>query len=369
MAKVLQDISKQYNQPAIAAALVINDEIIAKATVGKTVFNEDQVVHKDSRFHIGSTTKSMTALLIAMLVRDGKLRYEMTLEQALPDMEMLEVYRNVTLHDLLLNKAGIIPFQLISDEDPEIVQKLWGEIPLQYSDPTDQRIEVSKVVLNIKPVADPGTKVIYSNVGWAIAGLIAELAAEQSYEDLLEQKIFKPLGMNTVRIGGWPASDAEPDQPRGHYVDPENHGILKPQPLDDTYVFPSWMNPSGGVHCSIEDFAVYARENLLGLQGKGQLLNADDYKTIHSVQVTANLKEMYPSMKMDHQMTFGYGWAVIPSDNSNISAADGSGGTFFARIIVFPALDVAFVGFTNSGDGTQALDAVIEKVSGLQWKS
>jgi CubicO group peptidase (beta-lactamase class C family) len=265
LTNLLTEITEKYNQPAMAAALVYGDKIIAKATVGNIVYGEGHAATEKSRFHIGSTTKSMTAVLVAMLVKEGKLHYDMTLKQALPNMPMRDEYRGATIHDLLCNKAGIIAFQLTTLEDPVIVKKLMEEIPATYPDPTEQRREVTELALNLESIAEPSTKVIYSNVGWPIIGYIAELAAGQSYENLLRERIFEPLGMNTARIGGWPASESEPDQPRGHYIGQDSAAKPTPQNLDDDYVLSAWMNPSGGVHCSIHDYALYAREHLLGL--------------------------------------------------------------------------------------------------------
>ena len=233
LARLLTDMCEQYNQPAIAAALVYGDSIVAQATVGKIVYGETLAVDENSRFHIGSTTKSMTAMLIAMLVKQGKLQYDMTLEQALPDVPMRDEYRDVTIADLLNNKAGVIAFQLIAHEDPAIVKKLMEEIPSAYSDPTEQRREVAKLALSLEPIAEPGTQVIYSNVGWPIVGYILERVAGRSYEELMHEWIFEPLGMTTARIGGRPASEAEPEQPRGHYVGRDSSRTPTPQPLDD----------------------------------------------------------------------------------------------------------------------------------------
>jgi CubicO group peptidase (beta-lactamase class C family) len=365
LANLLTEMSEQYNQPAMAAALVYGDSIVAQATVGNIVYGEEQPVDENSRFHIGSTTKSMTAVLVAMFVKQGKLHYDMTLEQALPDMEMRDEYRGITIADLLNNKAGIIAFQLVAHEDPVIVKKLMEEIPAEYPDPTEQRREVTKLALNLEPIAEPGTKVIYSNVGWPIIGYILEKAAGQSYENLLQEKIFEPLGMKTARIGGWPASESEPNQPRGHYVGQDGTDKPTPQKLDAEYVLSAWMNPSGGVHCSIHDFALYAREHLLGLQGRGKLLSQKEYETMHSIQVTTNLRDMYPHMKLDREASFGYGWAIAEKEQGYLSSAAGSGGTFFAQIYVYPALNFAFVGFTNCGDGGKVLNDLYKKVTGL----
>ncbi len=361
----------------MAAALVRGGTIVAKAAVGSMVHGEGRAVHPESRFHLGSTTKGLTSLLIAILVREGKLSYDTNLVTALPDLPMRDDYRRVTLRDLLLSRAGIIPMQDTRSEDPAIVKRLWQEIPAEYRDPFRQRREMARVALDLAPIAVPGSKHVYSNVGWAIAGLVAETAAEEPYESLLRSRVFRPLGMETARVGAWPASEAEPDQPRGHYVE---SGRLRPQPLDDEYVLPAWMSPPGGVHCSIEDFARYARETLLGLQGRGILLDQAGYREVHSVHATVRIAEMYgPGLAAlnrgygsslgPEKVSIGYGWAVVPLAEGSLSAADGSGGTFFARVVVFPAKDAAFVGATTTGAGARALDAAIEEITGLKWRS
>ncbi len=365
LSDILKEISKKYNQPAMAAALIYSENIIAKAAVGNIKDGDYKAVNINSLFHIGSIAKSMTSLLIAMLVNEGKLLYEMTLDKALPDIPMLDEYKKVTIHELILNKAGIIPFQKHEYEDKNIVKELWKNIPTQYKDPETQRIEVSKVVLNLKPVNKPGTKVVYSNVGWAIAALAAELAAGNSYEDLLKQNIFEKLEMKTARTGGWPASEKEPNQPRGHYFDKENN-TLKSQALDDEFVLPLWANPSGGVNCSITDLALYARENLLGLQGKGKLLSKEYFKNIHSMHTPAKLNEMYMGIDTEETITLGYGWVVMKVDNDLLSMFDGSGGTFFARAIIYPALNISFVGLTNTGKGNQALESTLKHTLDLE---
>jgi CubicO group peptidase (beta-lactamase class C family) len=377
LAAALREIASKHDQPALAAALIRGRAIVAKAAVGLLVHGESRAVAQESRFHLGSTTKTMTSLLIAILVRERKLAYDTPLSAALPDIPMRDEYRRATLRDLVLSSAGIMPMQDPSQEDPAVVKTIWQDIPREHDDALRQRQELARITLDLPPLAMPGTKHVYSNVGWAIAALAAETAAGESYESLLQNRIFRPLDMTTARIGGWPASATEPDQPRGHY---SLSGQLRPQPLDDEYVFPAWMNPSGGVHCSIEDFAKYARETLRGRQGQGALLDDAGYREIHSVHATVRMAEMYgPSlalMQSSHgsdvgaaTSTMGYGWGVVPLEEGLLSIADGSGGTFFARIVVFPALDAAFVGATSAGSGSQALDAAIEAITGLEWRS
>jgi len=366
--EVLKVARNKFSQPAIGAALIIGEGNTYKATSGTYLYKGEKAVDINSRFHIGSTSKTMTALLIALLVKEGKLSYETTLFEVLPKTKMLENYKQVTIHNILINKAGIIPFQLIEKENPKIVKKMWDDIPKLHHNPQQQRVHIVKVALNLKPIVKPGTKVIYSNVGWVILGHIAELITGIQFETLLKEKIFNPLRMDSAKVGGWPASKEEPNQPRGHYFKEKEKRKVISQDLNDEYTFPDWMNPSGGVSLSITDYAKYAKEHLLGIQGKGILLEQVEYEFIHKIHVKARISEMYQSINAKGNITMGYAWAVVPVDSKNtLSAADGSGGTFFARIIVFPKINAAFAGFSNCGNGNTALDFVIEKITGLKW--
>ncbi len=365
----LEKIKTKWNQPAIAGALIEGEEILAVSAVGTTLFEGQHNVDLDSRFHIGSVTKSMTALLLAILAEEGKLNFEQTLGELLSDIPMLPVYQRVTLHNLLLNRAGVIPFQQIAFEDPDVIQQLQEEFPLRFPDPHEQRRGVAKLALNRAPLFPPGEKALYSNVGWAIAGLIAEEVTGQPYEELLNEKIFSPLAMHNTKVGGWPASESDPDQPRGHLVDllsKQKSTKLDPQPLDDEYVLKPWMNPAGGVHCSIKDFALYARETLLGLQGRGKLLSENGYEKLHSIHLKVEIREMYQGIDQKGTVNLGYGWGLVPLKEGSASVAEGSAGTFFAGIMIYPKKNIAFAGFTNAGNGMMPLLESLYKATGVR---
>ena len=65
----------------------------------------------------------------------------------------------------------------------------------------------------------------------------------------------------------------------------------------------------------------------------------------------------------------GYGWSVASDGKDLISGSDGTGGTFFARLVIHPPINVAFAGFTNCGNGNSAIDEAIEKISGFKWNT
>ena len=108
---VLEPIRKKYKLPAIAAAVILNGRTVAWGATGLRKVNSDVEVTDNDKFHLGSCTKTMTATLIGMLVERGKLRWDITLAEAFPNMveDMHPDYRNVTLKHLLAHRAGLPP--------------------------------------------------------------------------------------------------------------------------------------------------------------------------------------------------------------------------------------------------------------------
>src|SRR5438067_1025534 len=83
---VLQPYLGKYGLPALAAAVVLKGRITAAGAVGARRAGTQSPVSLQDRFHIGSDTKAMTALLAAMLVEAGKLRWESTVVDIFPEL-------------------------------------------------------------------------------------------------------------------------------------------------------------------------------------------------------------------------------------------------------------------------------------------
>lgn len=106
---MLQPYLARYGLPALAAAVVKNGKIVASGAVGLRRAGGNERVTIDDRFHIGSDTKAMTALLAAMLVEGGKLRWNTTVAEAFPELagSMNADVKGVTLEQLLSHTSGI----------------------------------------------------------------------------------------------------------------------------------------------------------------------------------------------------------------------------------------------------------------------
>ncbi|MBK1881422.1 beta-lactamase family protein [Luteolibacter pohnpeiensis] len=101
--------------PGIAAAAYLQGEVVAAGVAGYRKVGSPEKVTLEDRFHLGSCTKSMTATLAAILVKEGEISWSTTCGEAFGEMKMNSAFRKVTLKELLTNTGGLptdVPSQL-----------------------------------------------------------------------------------------------------------------------------------------------------------------------------------------------------------------------------------------------------------------
>src|SRR5438477_7745494 len=107
--QMLEVIRKKYDFPALAVVVVKDGKICDRAAVGVRKSGDPTLVTTNDQFHIGSCTKSMTATLTAMFIEEGKLRWDSTIAELLPESKgkMDEQYETVTVVQLLTHRGGV----------------------------------------------------------------------------------------------------------------------------------------------------------------------------------------------------------------------------------------------------------------------
>ncbi len=340
---VLTPYLAPYNLPALAAAVVREGQIVAAGVVGTRRAGANIPVTLNDRFHIGSDTKAMTALLAAMMVEEGKLRWTSTVAEVFPEMaaEMNPDLRGVTLEQLLSHTSGL-------PGENERIAELYVKSFTQEGNLDEIRYwlvrEVSKGPLESKP----GTQFGYSNVGYITVGAMVERVTGKTWEELIRERIFTPLGLKTAGLGVQ-ASLGKVDAPLPHViVDGKLRGLLAGPSAD----VPMVMGPAGTAHMSVLDFARWAGWNA----GEGKrgpaLVSAATLKKLHTPVIEAKIANAPPGTPSPGKYALGWGvpnvdWAVDP-----LLQHAGSNTMNLAHVWLDPKRDVAFVTMTNVGGGT-----------------
>ncbi len=332
---------KKARLPALAVAVIHGDSIECAVAGVRRKGGKDAVTLSD-RWHLGSNTKAMTATMIGLLVQDGILSEDATPLQLLPELQgrIAPEYQGITLTQLLQHRAGIQPYTAGPEFEP---------LPDFAGDARAQRHAFAEHVLCSKPGGKVG-EFLYSNAGYAIAAALAEAASASTFEDLMQDRLLAPLGIEAR--WGWPA--LEPDQPWGH--GPGLFGLQVHEDLEG-YKLDDFVAPAGNLSMSIGDYSVFVQSHLRGLQGlapldkAGQPLAAsEDMNGLNS----ALIKQLH-----EPDGNYSFGWGEIELEGRQVSMHEGSAGTFDALTIIEPASDTAVVVLCNAG-GDKVSSAVGE---------
>lgn len=332
LAPLLESHLTKTKFPAIAAAVVRGTNIVAAGAVGVRKAGSAEKVTLDDKFHIGSCTKSMTALLAAFLDAEGDVRLTNTVAGILSDWRLPGEAHEITLALLLQNYSGL-------GNDPD--NKLWQRAYLDPGTPEAQRRRFLEGFLKSPLAAKPGEKYLYSNIGYALAGAMLETAAKKSWEKLVREKIFNRLHLKSGGFGP-PSATGEVDQPWGH-IWSEGRAVSK-EPSDNPFA----IAPAGAVHLSILDCARYAAYHLAAAQGKIPELRP--YRD-----------QLY---KAPEGSTYAMGWVVDQRSwaRGKIITHAGSNTMFFTVIWIAPNRDFACVVATNIADAENTVAAGVDQI-------
>jgi CubicO group peptidase (beta-lactamase class C family) len=185
-------------------------------------------VKPETIFQSGSVGKQFTATAIMMLVEEGKIGPDDSITKYFPQAPAS--WKPVTVRHLLSHSGGFTDypkhFDFRKDYSEDELVKMVSAIPLAFP---------------------PGTKWSYSNLGYLILGILIHRVTGEFYGDMLQQRIFQPLGMETARIVS--EADIIPNRAAGYRL---AEGQLKNQ---------DWVSPTlnttadGSLYFSILDLA------------------------------------------------------------------------------------------------------------------
>jgi CubicO group peptidase (beta-lactamase class C family) len=248
---LLKPIREKYRLPAVSLAILRSDGIRKVGVVGVRKAGTDVQATLADSWHLGSDTKAMTATLLGVLVDQGRLAWTATMAESFPEMAdaMDPVFRKVTLAHVLSHRAGL-PANVNYDAYA-------GLATVQA-----QRLALAKAVLAAQPLNQPGSTYLYSNVGYIVAGALAERITGMDWESALQQYVTSPLGMSSVGFGGL-GTPGQIDQPWGH-LEPGKPVLANGPDMDN----PPVVAPAGRVHSTIQDWALFIGDQLRGVPGR-----------------------------------------------------------------------------------------------------
>jgi len=185
-----------------AATLLVHSDSLGlhiKSSTG-TIVNNSSKTSVDQPFHIASIGKLFTTVLILQLVDSGKLSLDDSARKILGEeiVKNLFVYEGidhsekVTISHLLSHTSGVADYFESTEKNGKSVLEELTQNPEKFWTPMDL---VNFTQKNQKALTIPGGKFHYSDTGYVLLGLVIEKITQKTYETVLQENIFVPLGM------------------------------------------------------------------------------------------------------------------------------------------------------------------------------
>jgi CubicO group peptidase (beta-lactamase class C family) len=211
---------------------------------------------------------------------------------------MIEALRGVTLEQLLSHTSGI-------PADNESFDKLILESFGQEKRNLDElRYWILERVIKLPLQSRPGAQFAYSNTGYMLAGAMLERLTGQTWEELIVERVFEPLGLKSAGLG--PQSTlGRVDARLGH----EPRDGKAPKPLlaglggDD----PEVMGPAGTAHMSVLDFTRWAAWNAASGERGPFLIRPETVRKLQTPVIDMPTKPDAP-VGTPSTGSYGFGW-------------------------------------------------------------
>lgn len=358
--KLYRDYAETNHFPGLSFGLVVDDRLLYAGATGMTDLKSCVKASPASMFRIGSMSKSVTAMGILALRKDGKLKLDDPAYLYIPELKNMPSLTTdtppVTIRHLMTHMAGF------PEDNP------WGDRQLDTKD--EDLIALIEKGISFSNV--PGVSYEYSNLGFAILGKIITNVAGKPYQQYINETIFKPLGMHHTI---WEYTEAPKDLLAHGYRFEDSKWKEEELEHDGTY------GAMGGLITSIDDYSKYVSFHLSAWPARsgpesGPVLRSD-IREMHQPWnfSSLNAKFKYASGRECPVVSaYGYGlrWSKDCEGRVSVGHSGGLPG-FGSQWQILPDYGIGIIAFANrtyAGMGTintAVLDTIIS-LAGLKTR-
>jgi CubicO group peptidase (beta-lactamase class C family) len=316
---------KDWEVPGVAIAIVKDDRMVFAKGFGVRELNKPAAVDEHTLFAIGSSSKAFTAASIAMLVDEGKLKWDDPATKYLPGFQLFDPYstRELTVSDLLSHRSGLARGDLI------------------WYGSTYDRNEILRRIRYLKPTWSLRSHFGYQNIMFLAAGQIIPSVTGKSWDDFVRERIFTPLGMKSTNTSIRALANSD--------------NVASPHAkLEDKVQVVAWRNidniaPAGSINSNVEDMAQWVRLQLGGgtFQNR-RLLTSAAIKEMQTPQTIIRLEGTMASLYAEaHFLSYGMGWFLSDYRGRKIVEHGGAIDGMRAEVAMVPEEKLGIVILTN----------------------
>jgi CubicO group peptidase (beta-lactamase class C family) len=323
IAKSLAD----WQVPGLALAVIKDDRVVLAKGYGVRKLGESTPVNEHTLFAIGSCSKAFTAATAGLLVDGGKMKWDDPVTKYLPAFQMYEPYvtRHLTVRDLLAHRSGLARHELA-----------WYGAHLS-------RDQILYRMRYAKPSTSFRSAFGYQNIMYMAAGQCVASAAGKNWDDVVRERIFKPLGMKSTNTSVTALAKLD--------------NVASPhEKVEDKVKAVPWRNidnigPAGSINSCAADMAQWLRLQLgKGKFQKERLLSSGTVEEMHTPQTVirqGGVLNLYPD---SHFRAYGLGWFLTDYHGKKVVEHGGAIDGMVALAILVPEEKLGVMVLTNRSD-------------------
>ncbi len=308
--------------PGLAVAIVKDGEVVFSQGFGKRDVEHNVEVTPQTIFPIGSATKAFTTMAIALLADEGKLDWDIPVKEYVPTFKLFDQFatERMTPRDLTCHRSGLPRHDLMWYGSSSTRKELFDR--LQY----------------LEPSKDFRTVWQYQNLMFMAAGYLVEQVSGQNWEDFVQQRIFKHLGMGSSLF------DTTQAQQTADFSFPYQKKDDKVKQMP--FYGEQWAaGPAGSIISSIADMGKWVQLHLKkGKLNNTQFISAGQVALMHSPQMVIDGISEYDELLAS---SYGLGWFVVPYRGHTLVHHGGNIDGFSTLVSFLPAENIGVVVLTN----------------------
>ncbi len=337
-----------FNVPGIAVAIVKDGKVIHEKGYGIRSIATNQKVDAHTLFGIASNSKAFTGAALGMLADEGKIKWTDRVVDYIPGFQLYNPYvtMNFTIADLLTHRSGLGLGA--------------GDLMIWPDSNSFTKNDIIHNLRFLKPVSDFRTKYDYDNLLYIIAGEVIAKASGLSWEEFIETKIMKPLGMSES------AASIQRSN-KSNIIDPHAPVDGKLKVLDVHWS--EIANAAGGIYSSVHDMSKWVIMQLNngqygdGLKNRIFSENAQQEMWAPHTIIPVGRNTPYNT----HFAAYGYGWRL--NDEMGYKTVSHTGGLsgIVTQVTLIPELNLGIMVFTNQQVGA-AFTAITNTIKDSYFK-
>jgi CubicO group peptidase (beta-lactamase class C family) len=323
----------EWHVPGLAVGAVQSGRVVFAKGFGYRDVEAKLPVTPRTLMAIGSNSKSFTVALMGMLVDEKKLDWDRPVRTYLPDFQLYDDFatREMTPRDLVTHRSGLPRHD-----------NLWYGRPFT-------RPELYRKLRYLEPSFSFRSRYQYQNLMFMTAGYLVEQLTNRTWDDLIRERIFTPLGMTRSNTSA--REIVKSDDYSFPYV--WQNGALVKLPFRNIDA----VGPAGSINSSIEEMLKYVQFRMdQGMVGDRRLLSVESETQIQSPQMVAGGSIDYPELAYS---SYGMGLGVSAYRGRKTVGHGGGIDGFISSMSWMPSERIGIVILSNNG--SNPLPGVVQR--------